>query len=790
MGIAMTRDRTKGLGLLCATPAFAGLLAGVATAQQPTSSASSAPETAQLSEIVVTAEKRESTVQSTALSLTAISGTDLAARGATDLSSLLTSVPGVSIRTSGPGLTEYEMRGMSSTGGNSPTVGFYYDDTLVTATANTNEGKVAISPSLYDVSRIEVLRGPQGTLYGSGSMGGTIKVVPNAPDPSGFDSSVEATFSDTNAAGINQAENAMVNLPISGIAAVRIVASYEADSGWIDRIVAQPGTFPLATPTGARGNVEAAPVGEDYTDVNDTQRTTVRISGLVQPIEGLTITPAFFYQKLASGGLPYIDSDPGTNAHYQPIDVPESIMDVFRLESLKLAYKTDAFEIDSNTAYWTRFEPVVQDTTESWTLGLGPTNLPTYDPTAGGLGASSAIEDNYSHQTTEELRISSVGDGKFQWLAGYFYQDFLSTLEINYPVTADPFLPGDNDFFSYVNPTKIQQQSFFGQATYNITSALALTVGARRYYYDESTVATQNGGLVGGVPSVTSVGDRDQGVTPKFSLSYTFSPDLLVYTTAAKGFRPGGGTGPVPTTGPAGVNCEPNLQTEYGSGGAFVPGPDSFNPDSVWSYELGEKWKGAENRLSINASAYFESWVGVQQTNALPICGYTYTANAGDAHIYGAEVEIRALVTDELTATVNTGYTHASLVSVSLIDSIFEPGTELQDDPKWTGSASLSYRHQLNSEYALTARADNQFVGSRIDATYGINTLPSYDLTNIRGGIEAKNWSAVLFVNNVTNKRALLSDITQDAENLSAYNRIAVNQPLTAGIDLNYHFGK
>ncbi len=788
----MTRDRLKGIGILCATPAFAGILAGSAVAQQPSGTTTGATSDApQLSEIVVTAEKREATVQSTALSLTAISGADLQSRGATDLSSLLTSVPGVSIRTSGPGLTEYEMRGMSSTGGNSPTVGFYYDDTLVTATANTNEGKVAISPSLYDVSRIEVLRGPQGTLYGSGSMGGTIKVVPNAPDPSGFDSSVEATFSDTNAAGINQAENAMVNLPIgAGLAAVRIVASYEADSGWINRFVAEPGTFPLATATGARGNVAAAPIASEYTDVNDTQRTTVRISGLVQPIEGLTITPAFFYEKLTSGGLPYIDSDPGTNAHYQPFDVPESINDVFRLGSLKVAYKTDLFEIDSNTAYWSRYEPVVQDTSESWTLGLGAAYVPSYDPAAGGLGASSAIEDNYSHQTSEEFRISSVGDSAFQWLIGYFYQDFVSTLDINYPVQSDPFVPGDNSFFSYLNPTKILQQSVFGQVTYNITSALAFTAGARRYSYDESTVATQNGGLVGAVPSVTSVGDRDQGVTPKFSLSYTFSPDLLVYTTAAKGFRPGGGTGPVPTTGPATANCESQLQTEYGSGGAFVQGPDSFNPDSVWSYELGEKWRGLGGRVSINASTYFESWTGVQQTNALSSCGYTYTANAGNAHIYGAELEVQALVTNELTASLNSGYTHAALVSVSLNDSIFEPGTELQDDPKWTGSASLAWKHQLNSEFAVTARADNQFVGSRIDATYGINNLASYDLTNIRAGLETKAWSAVLFVNNVTNKRALLSNITQDAENLAAYNRVAVNQPLTAGIDFNYHFGR
>ena len=116
------------------------------------------------------------------------------------------------------------------------------------------------------------------------------------------------------------------------------------------------------------------------------------------------------------------------------------------------------------------------------------------------------------------------------------------------------------------------------------------------------------------------------------SLSYQFDKDLLLYATAAKGFRPGGGTGPVPTTGPPGVNCETQLQAEYGSKG-FINGPISFTSDSVWSYELGEKWRSADGRFSVNASGYFESWVGVQQVNALSSCGYVYTANVGDAHV-------------------------------------------------------------------------------------------------------------------------------------------------------------
>ena len=191
----------------------------------------------QLETIVVTATKRASTVQDTAISLTAVSGQEIAARGLTDFTSLAQSVPGLSMRTSGAGQTEFEMRGMTSGGGNSATVGFYLDDTPLTAPANAQNGKVVIDPNLYDLNRVEVLRGPQGTLYGSGSMGGTIKLVPNAPNPAAFDASAEAILSGTDGGGLNHAQNVMVNLPLGSTAAVRIVSSHAHESGWIDRVV-------------------------------------------------------------------------------------------------------------------------------------------------------------------------------------------------------------------------------------------------------------------------------------------------------------------------------------------------------------------------------------------------------------------------------------------------------------------------------------------------------------------------------------------------------------------------
>jgi outer membrane receptor for ferrienterochelin and colicin len=208
----------------------------------------------------------------------------------------------------------------------------------------------------------------------------------------------------------------------------------------------------------------------------------------------------------------------------------------------------------------------------------------------------------------------------------------------------------------------------------------------------------------------------------------------------------------------------------------------------VWSYELGEKLRLADNRVTVNAAAYFESWIGVQQTNALSPCGYIYTANAGNAHVYGGELEVKAIVVRDLVVSANTSYSHAALVSSALIDAGFNPGTPIQDVPKWTLSASIAYRHSLTNQLSLTARADSTYTGSRNDETFTTNTLPSYDLTNARAGIEADHWSAVLFVNNLADKRALLNNVTQDAVNLPTFNRVAVSQPRTVGIDLNYRF--
>src|SRR5580698_8939590 len=218
-----------------------------------------------LQEIVVTAQRFNATVQNTPISISAITGDQLDAAGITSIEELSHDVPGLSMRSAGPGQTEYEARGLASSGGSSPTVGFYLDDIPLTPPSTSQTGKVVIDPNLYDIDRIELLRGPQGTLYGSGSMGGTVRVITNQPKLGSFEGSVQGTLSDTEGGSGNGGGSFMLNVPLGDTLAIRVVGTDSYRSGWIDRVVLNP--FPADTSAG-RGNVLAAPVQTVVHDVN------------------------------------------------------------------------------------------------------------------------------------------------------------------------------------------------------------------------------------------------------------------------------------------------------------------------------------------------------------------------------------------------------------------------------------------------------------------------------------------------------------------------------------------
>ena len=678
----------RGMGLrlrtLLATTAVSLVLAPGAWAASAAATAESSPTTtATVGELVVTAEKRTETVQSAPLSITAYSGAELRAQGLTDLSDVGYETPGVSERNSGPGQTEYEMRGIASSGGVSPTVGFYLDEAPLTAPEEALLGKVVVDPGLYDLNRVEVLRGPQGTLYGSSSMGGTIKLITNQPDPSGFAASAQAIGSGTQGGGFNYSGSFMVNVPLGEKAAVRVVGTDSRDDGWISRIVLNP--FPLETNGGAtRGDVLGAPVQSDFKDSNWTHVEGVRAALLVEPTNNLTITPMVFVQRIEQGGPNFVDNPPGVQfeAHYQPTDVNEPYADTFELYSLPIKYDAGGVEFSATSSYWSRQTSLKQDLTEvaqDFLTAIIPLpdildipNVPYAD-----VGPAQALENDYTHQFSEEVRVTSTGAGPFQWLVGGFYEDYHSTTFIGTTPTGPGVAPlltpvlGANSLFDLTFVNTLRQYAGFGEVSYRI-GAFKLTGGLRYYSYTSHENLVEGGGLISGPgpPIAFVLGAAASGVLPKINLSYEPNHDLTLYVQAVKGFRPGGGNPPPPVT------CPSN--------------PLQFTPDWLWSFEGGEKARLLGDRLTLNGAAYYESWPGIQQL-VTEMCGATYTANAGTAHIYGGELEASARLMRGLTIDTAAGYVHADFVSV-LPGTGFSVGERVQDVPDWTDTTSISYR--------------------------------------------------------------------------------------------------
>lgn len=818
--IAMT------LGLALAESAHAQVQAQA----QPTASSTGD----QLQEVVVTAEKRTSDVQNTGASITAVTSEEIADRGIVDFNSLAQSVPGIAMRTSGPGQTEFEMRGLNSAGGNTSMVGFYLDETPLSSPASAQVGKVEIDPTLYDLQRVEVLRGPQGTLYGSSSMGGTVKLVPNAPELGTFAATGETDVGYTGSGGgFNQKINAMVNLPIGDTAAVRIVASELSDSGWIQRDVIQDGAIAVdagAFPFVARpANFYTAPLQEQINGANTTTIDTVRASLLWKPSDNLAITPMAMYQQTRQGAPDAVDVNgnpthpevPDTLAHWQPLDVSEPQQDTFALGSLKIEYQAPGFTVTSATGNWVRNLLISQDGTEENAAAVG---FPQYDlgfSASGeplGFGPSSpapngpgAVEKDFTRQFTEELRLTSTAPGPFQWLVGYFYQDLYSEWdEWVLAPQATPIFGGPNLYVDH-QPQTITQNAEFGELSWNFTPDIKGTVGLRHYHYSlsqtntEFGVFTVNGNTGNYDPYDTGASNTASGTDPKFDLSWNVTPDMLLYATIAKGFRLGGVNQPIPvasctTPGPLGSNesalqqklllttaCNPNLTLQA---------PSTFSSDSVWNYEVGEKSEWFDKRLIANLSAYFERWTNPQV--ATNLAGFGITANGGDARIYGFEAELQALLSPEWTFGLNGGYTNAQFTADSPITG-YPSGYSVPDIPDFTASATLRWKHPLSDQLSVVGTLEGDYVGTRTDAPYGeaitlinINTyllhLPAYGFLNARLGLAGDQWTAALYVNNLTNKEAILDPQPQIVLQMDAFVRYLVNRPLTAGLDFTYKF--
>jgi iron complex outermembrane recepter protein len=773
--------RATAPGFFTALLAGAALgLPGVAAAQE------AAPVANELQEVVVTATKRTTTLQETPISIAAVSGEEITQRGITDVNALMSQIPGVAFQTVGPGRTNFTMRGMSGSGGSSPTVGYYLDDIPVTpaTSAISSAGKSLISPDIYDLQRVEVLRGPQGTLYGSGSEGGTIRLLTNQPKLGQFEATADAGFSET-ARGdtLNYNLNGMLNVPLADhTAAFRIVATEKFDGGYIDRVVVSPypsyvnvtspascigNLVPQLPPCWLRGNVAAAPVAARYSDVNYTRTQAVRGLLLIQPNDALTITPSVFYQKLNQGGQNSYDLPPGNFAHYQAGDVPERFEESFYVYALNIKYTTDAVAISSTTSQLNTYFYNEEDVDEQWYGFFVPYGSPF-------ITSGDGWERHDQRQFSEELRLTSNGNGPLQWLIGGFYNDFKDTLAFleESPQLIGP--DGTSNVFTDYEPDHLKQEAAFGEATYAITPTLKATAGLRYFHYAFDFLQDYSG-LATAPPLVSTGSNSASGTTPKVGVTYLPDENLTVFASATKGFRPGGANLPIPPS-----FCGESVQSL---------GVVTYAPDSVWSYELGEKARLLGGALAIRASAYYIDWKNVQQNIPLA-CGYDVTENAGEAVSKGGELEVDARLSTAFTVHGSVGYTDAKITQ-AIPGSFLAVGASLPNVPEWTASGSLEYTTNLAVGWDFSARADAEYIGSEFDpnaAPFALSERGGYTVLGMRFGVRGKALSAYVFGDNLLNKVAFAGFDHSEAQNTPQYARVIPIVPRIVGIDLQYRF--
>jgi len=787
-------------------------LAGNAAAGDAAAGAEGEAVSGQLQEIVVTAQKRTEDIKDIPFSVSAISGAELLEHHVADYDDITRTLPGIGFQAGpGPGLDNIEIRGVSSTSG-SATVGIYIDEVSVTVSNSQYDG--AVQPKLFDLERIEVLRGPQGTLYGASSMGGTVRFITKQPDLNAFSASASTDLSVTHHGGFNNDEYGILNIPvIDGVFALRIGVDLANESGYIDHYI------PTATGAGPGGSIlslgsndSTGVLGER--GVNDVRTQVFRAVGKYAAPDDWTIAPAFLWQRTAASDTNIFYPDIGL--YDQDKRVAEPYADDLSLPSLTVTKSFGWADLTSVSSYFKRdFRRTTDGTLYNSNIfanlyvigGLSAaTDPPTPPPTAQqiyrtqtvlGFLPSPAGYDARTEQFSQELRLSSkstsIAGIATTWTAGLYYanqrrrfldDEYITGLQatfqniFNYGIYSPASVVGPsyyaataaypaesfaNDliYYGHIYP-KQQQIAPFGEMGFQITPALKAAIGVR-YVSARSTELVDSGGFYSyGLPAAYDVNQKFSATTPKFSLEYALNESSNLYTTIAKGFRLGGPTGPVPAYEPNGPppatpgTCDTDYRT-FGLTGA----PNEYQSDSLWSYELGDKGRYLNNRLSINAAVYAINWTNIQQTINLPTCGFYFTTNVGDAKIYGSEFELQALVIPTLTLSLNAGSTHAYISSVSAEGAgIVSPGEWVLNVPLYTVTPSIDYDAPINDRMTVFARTDFPYTG-RSRGYFDSSGLPhvfqpGYGIVNMSVGFTLEKLSVGLYAKNLLNWKNII----------------------------------
>jgi len=738
--------------------------------------AEDAADSAALGEIVVTAQRRTEDAREVPTSISVLGAAALENSHIEGLEDISRAVPGLSFGSGGgPGLDNIEMRGISSSAG-SATVGLYLDDVPITVT-NLYNG--AVEPRLFDLDRVEVLRGPQGTLYGASSMGGAIRFISNQPDLNTFGGSVDSQVSGTRHGGVNYDEQGVVNIPVvEGKAAVRIGVDIGEDSGYIDN-------YNLADELARRGT-------------NTDKWSVLRLSGKVAVNDTLTVTPAFYgeWEKTDDTAVFF----PEVGLYQQQKEVQEPYTNNLTISSLTVAKQWDWVQLTSISSYFEQQFNRIEDGTYYNSEYLGylidqtPPNGIMNQGYQIGLLPGPVYTWVKTSTATQEFRLAStLSDSPLSWVGGVFFSDyrvhrqfnayidnFNQTFENIYgmapqdaPVFGGATFP-NNSVATDDTAEDEKQYAAFADVSYRILPGLKATAGLRYSYAPTIFNDFQGGYFSIGVPPV-STRAKFYATTPKFSLTYDVTPDATVYASASQGYRIGGSE----------IFINPSLCAADLANLGLSSAPQNFNSDSLWSYESGIKARFLDDTLSVNLDGYYVKWKNIQQTITLPICGYTITANVGDAEIWGPELEIAYKPIPALTLGLSTEYTHDALTKVtsSVGASV---GEHILNVPEWMATFRFDYTQPISDSVKGFVRSDYDWTGpsyGSFDPTDPDYSRPVYSVLNANIGVKLSSYEISLFAKNLLDDHKQI----QHPAILSEYEAYTV-RPLTVGLGIKATF--
>jgi iron complex outermembrane receptor protein len=736
-----------------------------------------------LEEVVVTAQKRSQALADIPMSVSVIAGEQLERARATDFQDLTAMIPGFSINADTPGESRITLRGVN-TGGVASTVGVYVNDVPFGSSSGLANGAILSGDfDTFDMARIEVLRGPQGTLYGASSLGGVIKYVANEPSTAGFEGRLQASTEDVAGGDMGYSATGVLNMPAGEMFAARVSAFYRHEGGFVDSI----GNNPVPSLQNPDVNIFDGSLVEK--DLNGFETTGGRLSALLKASDNFSVNFTAMFQDIDSDNANIIEADPVTfNPLYGDLVVsryhPETTDSKYRIYSATIDWDTGPVTLQSVTSYG-EFSETFQDDVSQVPLEIAPgvfaslTQVLTFlfaDPVTAQPGVSAIVNQvTATDKFTQEIRVVSPESDRFEWLLGGYYTNEHSAID---PQLITAVLAGTEDpvpGLPALGDTKLTSQyketAFFGNATWHIGERFDLSFGGRWSENDQEASQFLSGLLVGAPVVFDEVKSSESPVTWSVSPRYEFTDHTSAYLRVATGFRPGG-PNVLPPTAPAGT-------------------PPTYDSDELTNYELGLRTESSGGAFALDVAAFFLDWKDIQLFAVVNQVGIN--ANGGTAESKGVEMTATWRATEGLNLALTGAYTDAFLTEdtdpvVGGLD-----GDPLSFVPEYSFAVSGDYEWDVFSDSTAYVGGQVAYTGERPadfstrDANGRIREADAYTTVDLRTGLLLGNWSVELYGKNLTDERGI-TDIQPEGPFPNGAVGLAVTRPRTIGLSIGARF--